>query len=310
MRLLAKRKIGVLLSTFIQVIWSIAIGTFVLFISGFVLIAFLFYFISLYVIYDYFKKAKTILIENDTIHFGKRLYYLSDLNNYSFTETAVKKFINEKPEPVISFSFNNGSKELLYEKFYSNIPEFKQYLLQSLNLKRFDGEVTSGHTEDNFQSGVPTTYKPDLVSPFIFFKVGAVVIFFIFIFGRNLTPITAIVGVGGAYFISILFRKTYFEVTSASLAIQPKYNLFAKDKLYYFNEIREVTFGKTFKTPLIRITTTDNKTSNHLAENFSDQICKRLQKHLELYNIVVRNELTLFFLNLLKTKHNEQLPKP
>ena len=250
-----------------------------------------------------FKNLKTIHLENKGVFisglFSKQFHPWKNIQFINLTSS--ESFLLQQT-PAISIKLKTGKKEVIFEFFYRNMPEFKRFL-NEINLQRKKSQqvnLNKINPKKLEKVAIPDdlknlkTYSGQLLLSILgigFCIISAMIVYF-FIY-KNVNNLSHIMDwIFPIFFwllIAIYFGHQfhYFQMSSHFLIIRNQL-FFWKKKAFRLSEIREITFEEPYRRAKgIRITTEDFESTLFLGASLSDKTWNKMRTELTKKKIKV-----------------------
>jgi hypothetical protein len=272
---------------------------------------------AFYTTIRYFKNAPSISVNEESIAFGKAVYYWRELENIEMTGKQPFKFMWEKREGVL-LKFKGQAEHYIFDDMYENTPEIKlfiQTIIQgeqisnSLNPHTFDNQSTQGSSYNSSDN------KPDVASTeptkFIYYKGyqlfclegialwlfcgGAFYAALLGIFASDSKQSAWLPIIFILIFLPFFSARMYYFGLSEKYLLVKNHNFLWIKKRHELSHIREIVFEQKGKMPVtLRIICNDFTSKTYPAATLWSKTWMQLKADLEKKGIKVRNECVFY----------------
>ncbi len=279
----------VIIKAFIDLLQSgtLSTGMFVLPALAFSLLAILIYFWN-----RILKTAKIVKVDMATISIGKDVYNLNDIESIWIDGKIKFPFFFRYLVYGTSIKFKNGPKRLIYDDFYTNAWQVKDFLHQTFELKQQyippkyslpDKEVFAGEIS-TFRNSQLTSLRGILL-----WSVTAMFLYVI-IFSKK-----SVDTAGYFFYVYLIFwfalhawLMFYFQIGDAHLVVRNHVYLWKK-QIFLIEDIRHITIEKPGgNSPnRLRIVMKDYRSYSYYAGTLYDDTWNKLRDALEARKVLV-----------------------
>ena len=257
----------------------------------------IFTFLGLYSIRQYFKYAPIIKVEEHRIFIGSNRYRLSEIEEIELTGKMPFRLIVSVPMEGAALVFRDQQVRFIFNSFYSNTWELKDYLEQTVIKKQEYRKTLIEKVKTSEIRGLAyTDFKALFLTSFRGLGFLFYVVLFSYILLQNLfepnLPLVGAILVLGLLGLKFHSWLTHFFRLSDKFLIVRNHLFWYQKHIYRLSDIREVTFETQGRMPnCMRIITNDHRDRLFPAGTLRDKNWKALQKSLEEKGIKVRDEL-------------------
>ncbi|MBL7828027.1 MAG: hypothetical protein JNJ57_15460 [Saprospiraceae bacterium] len=265
----------------------------------------------LWYLYRYTKNCPKIEVTQQTISFGRDTYLWKEIKHIELVTVTSFRVFNPVPMPASVFILKTGKKHVLFEAFYSNLPEIKQFIQQHVLTPEHTRKDALG-TNPLVDSGTPDLNvldqeweTPETFAGNAFLsKQGLTTLgLSIFVLLGSLYIIwrRGFYRVGDVYhwilililLIGFSFQMHYFQVSDRYLTIR-MHNFFWVKKRFRLSDIQEIVIEPAENTNFanrMRIVFMDYSSKKYVAGSLNKTTWEALQRRLERAGISVHNML-------------------
>lgn len=243
------------------------------------------YFIGALCIYStnlQLKRVHNFSVTKSAITIRGIRYAIADITDINFTGKMPYGSMEKTEGMQITF---NGNKILyVYDRYYSNIAEIKNFLERSLQQQAPPQNQVVNIPDEVYKGGL---WGGTTITSFTFIGVGLLLLIAIEGNQKWLALIFPAMG-----FLLLTLHCHYFVIEDDSLIIK-KFTLPIYSKSFRLKEIKEVIFETGYRKPYgLRLIKNDySKSSVYYAATFYNRHWKELKGDLERAGITVRDEI-------------------
>jgi hypothetical protein len=267
-----------------------------------IIIGLLFAGIALYTIFNNYRNAPRIEVNNESIKFGhSETRYWKDLEKIEMTGKWPFDFWGNKKEGIF-LKFNGEEERYIFDDMYLNMPAIKVYIAKIVLPK--DSALSEPKIRDftKLSDGKFTFYDGRQLYSFNGIVLWSIILIFLVITTIDLFKNQDIATLLAATIISLLalilfsMKMKYFAVSDNCLLIKT-HNFFWLKTIYGLIDVRELVFerGKDRSaTTTLRIIFNDFTSATYPASTLWSKTWMQLKADLESKGIKVRNECVTY----------------
>ena len=254
------------------------------------------YFISVYVIYAYFRNAPRLKVNSNSITFNNEEFLWLDIAHIELVGKKRFPFLGKYYMEAATLTFKNGVNKVIFDDMYSNTWEIKSFIKMVVVDKiEFSESSISSIDNGDLIFDICDTFKGNQITSLRGICLWGFIGFFVFKALISKTPVNIegmlfISGFSFLWFIAFSYQMHYFQVSDNYFIIR-NHNFFWKKKGYNIAEINEIVFETQGKMPnCLRVITKNFKSKLYPAGTLRVKNWLDLKDKLETYKIKVRNE--------------------
>ena len=246
---------------------------------------------AIFIPVKYLKNAPRIHLDKETIRFGNReAFQLGNIREIRLTGKVPFSFLVNTPVEGSRIRFTDGTEKFIYDDFYYNAWQLKQFL--------FERTADKFSQTDNLSADNKSDEGFKFFKRFPLLSISGVLQYGVLLFSGFILAGTSISFSEGMIFMSVAtlvfliygLHMYYPGVSGKYLLIKNQTYFFFRKK-YALSDIREVTFEQPGRSTVnLRIITSDFKSRLYPCATLSHHSWYALEEELEKRNIPVRNE--------------------